>query len=219
MIVQLSSGGGVLRFALGPPRRPQPRHEQQLTVVGIHVERRLGALLAAPLVPAVHRHQTALVFGGGAVRRRAGELLGAGVDQQRPFGVRPTVRGGLRPRRHQTPAHRAHPPRRLVVGIAVPFDHGADGGGGRDVVIRPGVGPRGLVRLRCLVECLDLLGQQGRVRGDREPSAHGFHRCRTGGRMEPWRKNRRVRAREHRATWSGVERPTVGGRGGRPLTS
>ena len=36
--------------------------------------------------------------------------------------------------------------------------------------------------------------------------------------MEPWRTNRRGRARKHPATWSGVERPTVGGPGGRPST-
>ncbi len=145
MIVQLSSGGlSFGRSSFGPPRRPQPRHEQRLAVAAVHVERRLRRLLARsvavgpPLVPAVHRHQAALVLRGVAERGRGGHLLGAGVDQQRALGVRTAVVGGLRPRRHQAPAHQPHPPRRLVVGFGVPFDDRADRRGRRDVVIGPG---------------------------------------------------------------------------------
>ena len=126
----------VLGRTLGPPCRPQARHEQRLAVGAVHVERRLRALLAAPFVPAVHRHQAALALRGIAECGRGGDLLRARVDQQRALGVRAAVLGVLGPRRNQPPPHQPHPARRLVVGLAVAFDDRADRGGRGDVVVR-----------------------------------------------------------------------------------
>ncbi len=133
-------GGRVLR----PPGRPQPAHEQQLAVGAVHVVGRLRRLLPAsvlpvglPLVPAIHRDQAPLALGGVAECPGRGDRLGARVDQQRTLGVRPAVGTRLHPWRHQSPAHRPHAARRLVVGFGVPLHHGADGRGGRDVVVRP----------------------------------------------------------------------------------
>src|SRR5262249_6516622 len=74
------------------------------------------------------------------------------------------------PGRDQPPTHEPHPPGGVVLGLAVPGYDGRDGRGGGDVVIRRIRSALGSIRR--LVDGLDFLGQQGRIRRDCEPPAH-----------------------------------------------
>ena len=126
----------VLRRTLRPPRRPQPGHEQQLAV-GCRTCRTASSLPFSPR----HSYQPSI---GTRHRLPLAELRNAG--EVVTFSARALISSGplvsgtpssacLHPWRNQPPAHPPHPPRRLVVGLAVPLDHGADGGGRRDVVV------------------------------------------------------------------------------------
>ena len=166
---------GVLRGIFGPPRRPQPRHEQRLAVAAVHVERRLAGLLACAVLAATRTSRPSAP--GSACSSpncgtpASGDLLGAGVDQQRALGVGPPssvalAHGGTRPQRidrtrrvdsssgsvwRLTTVRSSSSARRC----SSPWPRGAPSG-----------------RRRGLVDRLDLLGQQRRIGGHRESPAH-----------------------------------------------
>ncbi len=171
MIVQLSSGAASLA-GFHTDHRPAMNNVspslrcRKNGVLAVFLPAEPPSALAPPFVPAVHRDQAALALRRTAEGRRAGHLVGAGIDQQRAFVVRRAVGAGFHPRRDQTPAHEPHPSGGVVIGLAVPSHDGRDRVGGRDVVIR---------RVRSiggLVDRLDFLGQQGRIGRDCETPTH-----------------------------------------------
>ena len=204
MIVQLSSGVASLA---GLPDRPQARHEQRLAVVAVHEERRLGGLLAGsrvgigpPFVLAVHRHQAALAL--GAEPRKAGEL--ATLSARALISSGPLLSGAP-----SGPAltHGGISPQRISRTRRVGSSSGslcrvttvAIVAGGRHVVVgrrRRWRGTGGLV------DRLDFLGQQGRIRRDRKTSTHDFH----GGRYPRHPPTRQDEAVSHRA-WTAPHAP------------